>query len=59
MAITINGTGTITVTDGSGTTTINSTTVKTQNVKHPSATPNNIALSSNVVVHNNFLALSE
>ena len=47
MAITINGTGTITVTDASGTTTIDSTTVKTQNVKHPSSTPNNIALASN------------
>ena len=47
MSVTISGNGTITVTDGSGTTTIESTTVKTQNIKHPSATPNNIALSSN------------
>ena len=52
MSVTISGNGTITVTNASGTTTIESTTiesttVKTQNIKHPSATPNNIALSSN------------
>ncbi len=47
MSVTISGDGTITVSDGSNTTTIDTTTVKTQNIKHPSATPNNIALSSN------------
>ena len=47
MSVTISGNGTITVTNASGTTTIDSTTVKTQNIKHPSPTPNNIALSSN------------
>jgi hypothetical protein len=46
MSVTISGDGTITVSDGSNTTTIDTTTVKTQNIKHPSATPNNIALSS-------------
>ena len=47
MSVTISGNGTITVTNASGTTTIDSTTVKTQNIKHISATSNNIALSSN------------
>ena len=51
MSVTISGDGTITVSDGSNTTTIDTTTVKTQNIKHPSATPNALSSASvNVIV---------